>query len=96
MLNKKSNIVFPILILFVSIFGCKKNPFDYRTKYIGDWDFSYSWSRWSPADSATLSGITYSQGSIEYGDGSEIKDIRDFNTPGDYINFKVDREGDLS
>ena len=96
MLNKKSNIVFPILILFVSIFGCKKNPFDYRTKYIGDWDFSYSWSRWSPADSATLSGITYSQGSIEYGDSSEIKVIRDFNTPGDYINFKVDREGNLS
>jgi hypothetical protein len=56
-----------LLLLFLcSLFGCKKDPFDYRTKYLGDYNFVIHYDSWNP-----LSGhidTTYSKdGKIDYG-----------------------------
>ena len=67
-MNKKflSIFLFSVLILLSS--GCKKNPFDHRTKYLGDYDFTNSWSSWSMIGPSTASGVAYSVGRVEYGE----------------------------
>jgi hypothetical protein len=32
--------IFTVILLFLLVSGCKKNPFDYRTKFVGDYDFT--------------------------------------------------------
>lgn len=59
-------VVFTFLLLVI---GCKKNPFDYRTKYIGKWNFTVHQRSW------TLNGnnndTTYQTvGTIKYGSES--------------------------
>lgn len=75
--------------------GCKKNPFDYRSKYIGDYDFVKSWSHWSTADSAIISGTTYSNGRVEYGGSGRIKIILDANSSSLGAEYKTYRNGDI-
>jgi hypothetical protein len=44
-------IRFIIIIICLFIFGCKKHPFDYRNKFIGNYNFSvneYTWIMGGP------------------------------------------------
>jgi len=57
------------LFLLISICSCKKNPFDYRTRYIGDYTFSVHFKSWAgvhPDVSVTDTSYT-SEGRIDYG-----------------------------
>jgi hypothetical protein len=57
------------LFLLISICSCEKNPFDYRTRYIGDYTFSVhrkSWVGVIPDVSVTDTSYT-SEGRIDYG-----------------------------
>ena len=50
----------------ILIFGCKKDPFDYRTKYVGDYSFVIHYSSWNPLNGQF--DTTYSiDGKIDYG-----------------------------
>jgi|GEM_PF-2041076 len=57
-------------IIFVSccliILGCKKHPFDYRNKFLGDYHFSIAISSWDPANGSYDTTYT-NDGKIWYG-----------------------------
>lgn len=58
--------IFLYAIFCQLILGCKKNPFDYRTKYVGDYSFTIHYSSWSPFYGQF--DTTYSiDGKIDYG-----------------------------
>jgi hypothetical protein len=72
--------IIAISIAALLFFSCEKQPFDYRTKYIGDYDFVI-YDVYIDPDCATNNGInncktiteTIYQGSIIYvGEGNEI------------------------
>lgn len=67
---KMKNIL-PFLFLCLAMLGCKKNPFDYRTKYIGKWEFVVQSHSWTPN---SYKDTTYTTvGRIDYGgDKDEI------------------------
>lgn len=95
----KKKIHIPLLIIFfVALnYGCKKNPFDYRTKYIGDYTFTDSWTSYNMAASPpTNSGIRETNGKIEYGEQGFLKVTFDNNRPDWFHDLQVDREGNLT
>ena len=92
-MNKKLNILFCLLI-FLNL-GCKKNPLDYRTKYLGDYDFVRNYTSWTPGG-PTTSGTISKTGKVEYGDKGEIKIVFDNNDPTHFNVFQIDRKGNLT
>ena len=60
----KTKLIFLMMILFM--YGCKKNPFDYRTKYLGDYIFVEYNSSWNPIDGYRDTSYTR-EGEILYG-----------------------------
>jgi len=94
-MNKKFQIIFAFFILLNV--GCKKNPFDYRTKYIGDYDFVNSWSYYCMSSTPpSNSGVIYTSGRIEHEKEDMIKVVRDASQPAYYDLFLIDKEGNLS
>lgn len=94
-MNKKVHIAL-LLLLFVALnYGCKKNPFDYRTKYLGDYEFVDSWSSWSMVGPSNSSGVNYSTGKVEYGNDKTIRITLNSNNP-HFHEFDIDRDGNLS
>jgi hypothetical protein len=58
-----------LLFFLIAISSCEKQPFDYRTKYIGDYTFSIHFKSWAgvyPPYSEVDTSYT-SEGWIEYG-----------------------------
>lgn len=97
MIIKKSYVIFLILTLLVFIYGCEKNPFDYRTKYIGDYKFLDSWTSYNMSSSPpTSSGTRETIGKIEYGEKGYLKITFDNSQPNWFHNLNVDRQGNLS
>ena len=91
----KFKIVVFLAFSILLIAGCKKNPFDYRTKYIGDYDFLRNYTSWVTGGSTT-SGTISKTGRVEYGDKGEINIIFDANDPTHYNVYKIDRDGNLT
>ncbi len=54
-----------LLILCFFMFGCKKNPFDYRTKYLGDYIFVVHNSSWNPTNGQFDTTYTV-DGNVDY------------------------------
>lgn len=51
----------------LGLIGCKKNPFDYRTKFVGDYSFEVN-ERYITDYPNSISDTTYSyEGQIDYG-----------------------------
>ncbi|CAN5509448.1 hypothetical protein BH10BAC1_BH10BAC1_09900 [soil metagenome] len=96
-MNKKWFLIISCFAVLILIVSCKKNPFDYRTKYIGDYDFVNSWTSYNmSATPPTSSGITYSTGKIDYGKDGMVNIIFDNNFPTFVAELKIDRDGNLS
>jgi hypothetical protein len=56
-----------LLILTISFYSCEKNPFDYRTKFTGDYHFEIHTQYGSPM---SFSDTSYKfDGNISYGSG---------------------------
>ena len=54
-----------IALVLIVLFGCKKNPFDYRTKYFGDYNFAIHKTTWTILGQTT--DTTYnSTGIVDY------------------------------
>lgn len=62
----KKYIIIPLLCIL--IYGCEKKPFDYRTKYIGDYTFVVQSSSWDPLNGQHDTTYTM-EGEIDYGSG---------------------------
>jgi hypothetical protein len=90
---KFSHVIFLLIAISFHTIGCKKTIFDYRHKYIGEWDitiirnFSYPYHE-------TID-TSYYQGEIVYGDNDDDIEIIDVSYSG-YFQFTVDKEGQLS
>lgn len=93
-MKKKLHIVLFLLTSILLTQGCKKNPFDYRTKYVGDYNFVTSYI--SSTGGTTTSGTLYSSGKVEYADKGLVKITIDNNSPTNYNICDVDRDGNLS
>lgn len=94
---KKVHIILLVLLLLISSIGCEKNPFDYRTKYIGEYKFTDSWTSYNMSSSPpTSSGTRETNGKMEYGEKGYLKVTFDNNQPNWFHNLRVDREGKLT
>jgi hypothetical protein len=88
------------LFLFITICSCEKNPFDYRTRYIGDYTFSVHFSRSAGVyPNVSWFDTSYiSEGRIEYGyDKTTIKinltSADSWNFPTLYEDGTIDGNG---
>jgi hypothetical protein len=53
------------LLIFFTLVGCEKKSFDYRNKYIGEYDMTYSYTYWQMGGVTSETTIFY-QGSVAY------------------------------
>ena len=58
---------FIILFCCLIMFGCKKNPFDYRNKYLGNYNFVVHETAWVLAIGTTLDTTFSYNGKVSYG-----------------------------
>jgi hypothetical protein len=66
-----------IICIYLTVSGCQKNPFDYRSKFTGNYTFTiHSKSYWGIPPNATITDTTYSyNGKIELGSEPNIISI---------------------
>jgi hypothetical protein len=88
--NKRNILLFLVLI---TSFSCEKVPFDYRNKYIGDYNFTTYYTEWSWATGMYTYDTTEYNGKTVYGTTKELLKI-------DYQNNKeielfITRNGEL-
>lgn len=81
-----------LLILTASLPGCKRKLFDYRNKYLGDYQITYHYNYWEMGGITKDTTITYS-GEVRYGSKGEIK--IDWYDGSEYA-FKVSKKGAIS
>jgi hypothetical protein len=82
-----------IIILFSALlnFSCEKRPFDFRNKYLGNYDFVYSYSKWQ-LNLGVYDTISYT-GKVYYDDRDEIS--LDYNPNLTWV-LGIDKDGNLS
>jgi len=89
-------IFFLIIILgLLIVIGCEKEPFDYRNKYTGDWNFKVERTEIN-TDSIGYyyhDSLTY-EGQIKYGNNDD--EIKIEYSGDNSIILKIDKEGVLS
>jgi len=88
-------ILLSFLILFSLIFSsaCKKNPFDFRSKYTGDYEFTYSYSSWNINVGVYDADTLYYAGNIYYENDGKI--IINYYS-GTELELGIDKDGNLS
>ncbi len=59
--------IFLLILFSCSFFGCKKNPFDYRTKYLGNYNFIVNYSSWNGLEGQHDTTYVFNNGKIDYG-----------------------------
>ena len=65
-----------IFIFFIAILnGCEKHPFDYRNKFIGNYDFSVHKNVWD-ITGVDIDTYYYYSGKISYGSGDDFVKIK--------------------
>lgn len=57
---------FIVLFCFIALAGCKKNPFDFRSKYLGNYNFSIHRTAWT-LSGPTLDTTYFYTGEVEKG-----------------------------
>lgn len=89
---KKFRIILTIIVLFSTLTNCEKKLFDYRNKYLGDYQITYHYSYWQMGGATGDTTITYT-GQINYGDKGSIKiDWYD----GSDNEFEVSKDGEIT
>lgn len=92
---KKYKYIYWMLLAMIIIVSCKKKPFDYRNKFIDDWEFKVERTEFN-TDSVGYyhhDSITYS-GQIKYGANDDELLIEYSNNSS--IVLKIDKENILS
>ncbi len=81
---RKLKFILSLMLIPLINCGCKKNPFDYRTKYLGNYVFVVHSSSYNPTDGAIDTTYTL-DGKIDYGsDKNTILITSNGITGGDY------------
>lgn len=82
-----------IILIVLSAFGCKKRPFDFRNKYVGDYDITYSYSSWQLNSGVYNSDTLSTGGKVYYDKKDQI--IISYNTNSTLI-LGITKDGNLS
>lgn len=90
-MKKKIFLKYIVFALLIILSSCDKQAFDYRNKYIGDYNFSCETA------STSMGNTTYStstwEGKIEYGDKGKIAiEFKDSQ----FQEFEISKKGILS
>lgn len=89
MIKNKCILIFVILLV---LGGCKKKPFDYRNKYIGDWKFNVHIIEQNMDSVGSNVNDTFVYvGNIEYGTSSD--EILINYTSDDDVMLEIDKNG---
>lgn len=89
---KKLITITSFLILAISLPGCKRKLFDYRNKYLGNYQITYHYNYWEMGGVTKDTTITYN-GEVRYGSKGEVKiDWYD----GSEYTFNVSKKGAVS
>ncbi|HNW73582.1 MAG TPA: hypothetical protein PKN44_08145 [Bacteroidales bacterium] len=83
-----------ILIFSILTNSCEKSVFDYRHKYVGEWNFKtigYYWSMSPYPTGWTFQDTTYYSGEISYGDDKSELNIN--YKSGENVIVSIDKEG---
>jgi hypothetical protein len=89
---KKLITITSLLILAVSLPGCKRKLFDHRNNYLGDYQITYHFNYWEMGGITKDTTITYN-GEVRYGGKEEIKiDWYD----GSEYTFNISKKGSIS
>jgi hypothetical protein len=89
---KKFNCFLAVFVLITALTGCEKKLFDYRNKYLGDYQITYHNSYVKNGGVTGDTTIVY-VGEITYGDKGNIK-IEFFD--GSEEEFEVSKKGEIS
>lgn len=84
--------IISIFILTASLPACKRKLFDYRNKYLGDYQITYHYNYWEMGGITKDTTITYS-GEVNYGSKGEVK--IDWYDGSEYA-FNVSKKGAIS
>lgn len=57
--NITKYFIFLLLIAGGLFIGCKKNPLDARSKYVGTWNFTYTYSTYSAGQTTSSTYVEY-------------------------------------
>ncbi len=82
-----------IILIFVSLFSCKKIMFDYRNKYIGNYYFTVEYSSWDPINGQHDS-LYFIDGKVDYGYNDNTILIK-FNDGSYKENFVIYEDGTI-
>lgn len=88
----KLGSVFVFGLILLSLSGCDKKLFDYRNRYIGEYQFTYHYSYWQMGGGTGDTTISY-VGKVKYGEKECIK--FDWHN-GDEYEYDVSRKGEIS
>lgn len=89
---KKFVTILTAIVLITALTGCEKKLFDYRNKYLGDYQITYYYSYWQMGGVTGDTTIT-NNGEVKYGDKGNIKiDWYD----GSEYEFEVSKEGEIT
>lgn len=83
---------FTISILSFVFFGCEKIPFDSRNKYVGDYNFEYSYSSWQLNLGIYASDTINYSGKVYYSHKDKI--ILNYNTNTE-LELGIEKNGNL-
>jgi hypothetical protein len=80
------------IVILVLIFSCEKQPFDFRNKYLGKWNFNISLSSWNPTR-----GGDYTDSYQCVGDFTTGVKFDELTLQSDYysVTFRIDKYGTL-
>ncbi|WP_343637386.1 hypothetical protein [Fluviicola sp.] len=81
-----------LLILAISLPGCKRKLFDYRNKYIGNYQLTYDFHYWEMGGITKDTSVVY-KGKVKYGEKGSVK--IDWYDGSEYI-FDVSKKGAIS
>ncbi len=91
----RAKIRLPLLmfILIITISSCKKNLIDFRNKYTGDFDFTYSYSSWNINVGVFAADTLYYAGKVYFENDGKI--IINYYS-GNELELGIDKDGNLS
>jgi hypothetical protein len=92
----KQTLSFCIILLFlISFQSCEKDPFDYRSKYVGTWNFSFQVKAYNAGifDQSNGSSVSF-LGSINYGENDDELSI--YYIDSTKIKISINKEGEIT
>ena len=91
--KNRNYLIFYFTIFLLILVGCKKRPFDFRNKYLGEWDFTTEYGYFNMSDSTSFDTVYNYKGEVWYDEkGKIIIEYREDNI----LEFEINKEGEIT